>query len=94
MPSERVKPEPFAIVAPFAEQASDLVKHDCHSTLLSLCPQDWKFLGSKNRTNCSLQPQAEDNLGTNSSLELQLSAPTAQGPHNSTPPFFNPIIIQ
>ena len=38
MPSERVKPEPFAVVAPFAEQACDLVKHDCHFTLLSLSP--------------------------------------------------------
>ena len=35
---ERVKPEPSAIVTPFAEQACDLVKHDCHLTLLSLSP--------------------------------------------------------
>ena len=63
--SERTKPAPFAIVAPFVEQACDLAKRDSHFTLLSLCAQDWKLLESKNRTNCSLQPQAEDNTGTN-----------------------------
>ena len=45
---ERAKPEPFAFVAPFAEQACDLVTHDCH-LLFSACPQDWKLLESKNR---------------------------------------------
>ena len=35
---DRVQPELFATVAPSAEQACDLVKHDCHFTLLSLSP--------------------------------------------------------
>ena len=59
---ERVKPEPFAIVAPSAEQACDLVKHDSHLTLLSLCPQDWKFLEARTELTCFLQPQVEDNF--------------------------------
>ena len=48
--SERIKSAPFAITAPFADQVYDLVKHGCHFTLLSLCPQDWKLLESKSRT--------------------------------------------
>ena len=60
---------PFAIVAPFAEQACDLVKHDGHLTLLSLSP-GLEITGSKNRTHRSLQPQAEENIGTNGSTVL------------------------
>ena len=47
---ETIKPAPFAIVAPFAEWIYDLVKHDCHFTLLSLVPRTgnhWKA-----RTKC------------------------------------------
>ena len=59
--SERIKS------APFAGQACDLVTHDCHFTLLSFSPQDWKLLES---IMTSLQPQAEDNIGKNCSLLL------------------------
>ena len=34
--TERTKSAPLAVLAPFAQQAYDLVKHDCHFTLLSL----------------------------------------------------------
>ena len=46
---EKIKLMPFAIMAPFAEHAYDLVKHDCHFTLQNLCPKDWKLLKSKTR---------------------------------------------
>ena len=71
----RTKPAPLAVLVPFPDQAHDLVKHDCRFTLLSSCPQDWKLLESKNGSNCSLQPQAEDNIGTNG----------PGGPHNNNP---------
>ena len=32
-------------LAPSAEQGYDLIKYDCHFSLLSLCPQDWKITG-------------------------------------------------
>ena len=85
---ERTKPAPFAIVAPFAKQACELVKYDCHFPLLSLSPV-LEITGSKNRTNSSLQPQADDNIRTNCSLCY--NAPTAQGHTTATPPpFFHP----
>ena len=40
-------------------------------------PQDWKLLLAKNRTNHSLQPQAEDNIGTASSSSSS-SSPSSQ----------------
>ena len=46
---ERIKSVLFSMVALFAEWAYDLVKHDCHFTLLSLCPQGWKLLENKDR---------------------------------------------
>ena len=84
MVSERVKPVPFAIAAPLAKQACDLVEHDCHCTLLSFFPRDWKILEA--RTNCSLQPQAEGNTGTNCSLCYK--APTVQGHTAASPLVF------
>ena len=36
--NERVKSAPFAIVAPFAEQTCDSVKHDSRLPLLSSSP--------------------------------------------------------
>ena len=44
LPHQRTKPAPFAVMAPLAEQAYDLIKHDRHFTLLGLCPQDWDLL--------------------------------------------------
>ena len=76
-------------MAPFAEQDYDLVKHDFHFTLLSLCPQDWKLGTRKQEQNVidlSLQTRVEDNIG--STAAPCYKAPTAQGPHDSTPALF------
>ena len=71
------------MVAPFAQQAYDLVKHNCHFTVLSLGPQDWKFLEVgigltapySHRQKITLEQTAASGY----------NAPTAQGTQNSSP---------
>ena len=83
---EPVKLEPFAVVAPFAEQACDLVKHDCHFTLLSGCPQDWKLLEARPELTAPYSHRQKMTLERTAASCY--NAATAQGPHNSSPHSF------
>ena len=83
---ERVEPAPFTIVAPFAEQACDLVKHDCHFTLLSLSP-GWEITGSQNRP----LPAATGRRGHWNKLQPGVTTRDSPGAAQQHP---HPLLIQ
>lgn len=87
-------------MAPFAEQAYDLVKHDSHFSLLNFHPQDWKLLKKQkqNMTNCPYSHKQKTTL-KQTAVYVKVTEtscitmpPTAQGSHNSNYP--HPFITQ
>ena len=79
------EPAPFAMVAPFAEQACDLAKHDGHCTLLSLCRQDWELLEA--RTELTVPTAAGGRQHWNK-LQLLLQHPQQRRGLTTAPPPF------
>ena len=90
LPFERVKPKPFAIVAPFAEQACDLVKHNSHFTRLSLSP---RLKIRKTRTELTTPYSHRQKITLEQTAASSYNTPIVQGPCNSSPhPFL--ILLQ
>ena len=83
---ERTKSAPFAIMAPSPSRPLTLLNTTAFysSELVPTTGNYWK--AKQNMTNLSLQPQAEDNIGTNRSLVLQRpNRPGATQQQTSTP---------